>query len=454
VAKLLIIEDQAHMRTILKVYLEKVGHRTDEAANLAEAADLLSLSRYDVIILDLKLPDGNGISLLDRFPEQLGSRTIVITANATVPSVVEAVKKGAFNYLEKPVDKELLAAQIQRITDMNDIKRDHLELKKEMASKFTFENIIFESKKMEEVIKRARILADTENTILIQGETGCGKEVLSQAIHIGSKRKDRVFLPINCASIPGDLFESELFGFEKGAFTGAAGGYNGRFIQADNGTLFLDEIGELPLPIQAKLLRVLDDGSIYPLKSKKPVQVDVRLITATNRKLAQEVKLKQFRSDLFYRLKESTIVIPPLRERVEDILPLVRHFLSIYNRVYNKEVTRLSAEAEKYFLTYPWHGNVRELKNTVKSIIPFKTNGTIRMEDLSYSLIDAAGAGEEDTPKNKVLTLAESEKRHLAKVLKLTDFNILRTAELLEISRPRLYRKMKEYSLDVDSVTQ
>lgn len=443
---ILIIEDQAHLRTILKVFLQKHDYRVDEAPDLETADWKIGQSRYDVIILDLKLPDGSGISLLDKHPGRLAGRTIVITANATVPSVVEAIKKGAFNYLEKPVDKELLAAQVKNVVEINTLKREHKTLIDEVASNFTFDHIVYESKKMEEVISRAKVLAETGNTVLIQGETGCGKEVLSHSIHNCSARKDEIFLPINCASIPGDLFESELFGFEKGAFTGAGSSYGGRFIQANKGTLFLDEIGELPVHIQAKLLRVLDDGAIYPLKAKHPVNVDVRLIAATNRNLTADIKLKQFRKDLYYRLKEASIVIPPLRERVEDILPLIRHFIGIYNRVYRKNVTRISAEAEKYFLTYAWDGNVRELKNTIKSIIPFKTNNTIRMDDLSYSLIDGS-----EIKENKVLTLAESEKRHLFKVLKLTDFNILRTAELLGISRPRLYRKMKEYELDVDT---
>ncbi len=443
---ILIVEDQAHLRTILKVFLQKHDYRVDEAPDLETADWKIGQTRYDVIILDLKLPDGSGISMLDKHPGSLAGRTIIITANATVPSVVEAVKKGAFNYLEKPVDKELLAAQVKRVIEINTLKQEHQTLIDEVASNFTFDFIVYESRKMEEVISRAKVLAETGNTVLIQGETGSGKEVLSHSIHNSSTRKNEIFLPINCASIPGDLFESELFGFEKGAFTGAAASYGGRFIQADRGTLFLDEIGELPIHIQAKLLRVLDDGAIYPLKAKNPVNVDVRLIAATNRNLTADIKLKQFRKDLYYRLKEASIVIPPLRERVEDILPLIRHFIGIYNRVYKKNITRISAEAEKYFLTYAWEGNVRELKNTIKSIIPFKTNNTIRMEDLSYSLIDGS-----ETKENKVLTLAECEKRHLSKVLKLTDFNILRTAELLGISRPRIYRKMKEYRLDVDT---
>jgi DNA-binding NtrC family response regulator len=441
-AHVLIVEDQQHMRTILKLHLQKLGYVVDEAANLRNAAGKLMSNAYDAIILDLKLPDGNGISLFQQFPEQLNSRTIVVTANPSIPSVVEAMQKGAFNYLEKPIDKDLLSHHIKHIIQLNALKKDRQILKTELAADFTFENIIHGSPVTADIIARANVLAQTENTILILGDTGCGKEVFANAIHNGSNRKPHRFLPINCASIPAELFESELFGFEKGAFTGAGSAYNGRFVQAHKGTLFLDEIGELPLPIQAKLLRVLDERRIYPLKSKVPMDIDVRLIAATNRSLLDEIKLKQFRSDLYYRLKESSIVIPPLKDRVEDILPLARHFIHVYNRVYNKEVSRLSGDVEHYFLTHRWEGNVRELKNTIKSIIPFKTDQTIRMEDLSHFQMENPPHSE-----NRDLSLEECEKKHITRVLRLTGFNILRTAELLGTNRPRLYRKMKSYGL-------
>lgn len=310
----------------------------------------------------------------------------------------------------------------------------------EMASNFTFADIIHESKQMEAVIARAQILADTNNTILIQGETGSGKEILSHAIHNHSNRKNNVFIAVNCAAIPTELFESELFGFKKGAFTGATSDYNGRFIQADKGTLFLDEISEFPLTVQAKLLRILDEKFIYSLKSQQPAAIDVRLITATNRDLMQEVKARQFRDDLYYRLQESTIVIPPLREREEDILPLFRYFVQVYNQVYNKEISYIEREAEHYLLNHRWEGNVRELKNTVKSIIPFKTNGTIELADLS-----SAVTGGTHNPKNKLATLDEYENDYILKVLKITGFNISRAAEILDITRARLYRKITQY---------
>jgi len=442
VIKILIIEDEENLRKVMKLELETQGFRVDEAGDLRTAVWKTMQGTYDIFILDLILPDGSGINLLDKFPEKTVSRTIIITANTTVPSVVEAIKKGAYNYLEKPVEPKLLTTQINKIIEINRLKNGHRSMATEMAANFTFEDIIFESKQMEEVIARAKILAGTNNTILIQGETGVGKEVFSRAIHNHSCRKNNIFMPINCAAIPSELFESELFGYEKGAFTGAVSKYNGRFIQADKGTLFLDEIGELPLSIQAKLLRILDEPLIYRLKSQQPITIDVWLIAATNKDLVQEVKARQFRQDLYYRLQESTIIIPPLREREEDILPLFRHFIKVYNHVFHKEVSHISREAEYYLLNHRWEGNIRELKNTVKGIIPFKTTDTIELEELSAAVVGGA-----HNPKNKLVTLKEYENDYILKVLKITGFNITRAADILGITRARLYRKISNLDL-------
>ena len=440
--KLLIVEDKELMRRIIKIHLKPLDLKIDEASTIQEADQKIDRNNFAVILLDLMLPDGNAIRLCDKHPQKMADRTIVITSDATIASVVTAVKKGAFNYLEKPVDKELLIAQVMKVVELKRITNGFKSMKTEITSDYAFENIIYQSRQMEEIISRARVLAKTDNTILIQGETGVGKEVLAHSIHNYSQRRGEAFLPINCASIPSELFESELFGFEKGAFTGAIDSYQGRFVQADKGTLFLDEIGELPLPIQAKLLRILDENLIYPLKSKKAVKIDIRLISATNKQLNDEINLDKFRKDLYYRLKESTLVIAPLRERVDDILPLTRHYIHIYNQIFNKNVTQLSRSAEKYFLNYSWKGNIRELKNTIKSIIPFKKNSTIDLDDLSYSIIDRKEREE------RFMTLEEHEKRYILKVLQATDFNISLASEILGINRPRLYRKIKYYRLE------
>ncbi|UCH93860.1 MAG: sigma-54-dependent Fis family transcriptional regulator [Candidatus Aminicenantes bacterium] len=440
--KILLVEDQPIMMKLFKAQLERHQYVVDQAATFQSAAQKVEQGNYDVILLDLQLPDGNGIHLFDRHPEKLESRTIIITANATLSSAVEAIKKGAFNYLEKPIEEELLTTQVKKVVELNRLERRYQSIKTDVTSNYVFEDIVYGSGQMEEIIRRAKILAKTDNAILIQGETGVGKEVLSCSIHNYSLRKGEVFLPINCAAIPPELFESELFGFSKGAFTGAVNTYSGRFLQADKGTLFLDEIGELPLHIQAKLLRIMDEKVIYPLKSKKALKVNIRLISATNKNLSDEVNLKQFRSDLYYRLKEASLVIPPLRERPEDILELTRHFIRIYNNVYNKNITKVSKKAEKFLLNYSWKGNVRELKNTIKSIIPFKKNGTIDLDDLSHSIIEG-----KEMAEHRLLTLEEHEKKYILKVLKATNFNISQAANVLGINRPRLYRKIKHYQL-------
>lgn len=441
--KVLVVEDQDDFRELLRLQLEQHDFLVDDAADLKTAAWKIEKGNFDVVILDVKLPDGTSIDLFDRFPQKLVSKTIIVTANATIPGVVNAIKKGAFNYLEKPVEEELMIATVKKIVEINRLRNHHETVIKEVTSDFTFDNIICESPQMKEVLRRAKVLAKTDNTILIEGETGVGKEVLAHSIHNYSNRHEQIFLPLNCASIPSELFESELFGFEKGAFTGAVESYSGRFIQANKGTLFLDEVGELPLPIQAKLLRILDERAIYRLKSKKSIKIDVRLVAATNRELMQEVKSKQFRSDLYYRLKESSIKIPPLRERVEDILPLALHFIQVFNRIYDKNVTKISKEAENYLLNYSWEGNIRELKNAVKSIIPFKTNNTIEMDDLSFSII-----GGNEKSSRKLPTLEEYENEYMRKVLKIAGFNITRACEILGISRPRFYRRIKQLQLE------
>ena len=440
--KILIIEDYLHVREVLKDELAAVGHSVDIAPDLKMATWKLNQGQYDVVIVDLKLPDGNGLSLYDSHRDKLNFKSIIITANATISTAVEAIKKGAFNYLEKPVDPESLLVQVNKILKINRLNQRNHSALVESAVMFSFDHFIYHSRVMEELVTMAKVLAQTDNTILIQGETGCGKEVLAHAIHHASQRRQKTFLPVNCASIPGELFESEFFGFEKGAFTGAIGSYTGRFIQAHNGTLFLDEIGELPLHIQAKLLRILDERTVYRLKSQQAIPVDVKLITATNRDLQKEVQQQTFRSDFYFRLQESRLYIPPLRERVEDIIPLARYFIGIYNDIYNRNITRMSAEVEAFLMNYPWPGNIRELKNMIKSIIPFKQDSLIVMSDLSYSAVNHS-----DKKEQKVCTLAVCEKKHISKVLDITSFNIQRTAELLGIARSSLYRKMKEYGL-------
>jgi DNA-binding NtrC family response regulator len=441
------IEDEIALRMSLTKLIELRGYQVDEAADFTTAVEKINGFNYDIYLLDLKLPDGNGLQLLKKYPGKMQERTIIMTAHATIPSAVDAVKSGAYYYLEKPLEEELLFIQIKKIVEISQLKQKNLSFKNELISQHASDEIIYESEKMTEVVSMAKKFAETDDTVLLQGNTGVGKEIIAKFIHKNSKRKDKTFLPINCSSIPEQLFESELFGFKKGAFTGASENYRGRFLQADKGTLFLDEIGEMPVHLQAKLLRVLEDGVIYQLGNKLPQKVDVRLITATNKNLHKEIHTDRFRKDLYFRLKGTMIAIPPLEQRKEDIMPLVRHFISVFNNLFDKKINRITKEAESYLMGYPWDGNVRELKNAVKSIFLLKNSGDINLNDILMSLHKDK---DEKNGEETFVTLEEYELKYIKKVLESTNYNVKKTAEILEVSRARLYRKLKRLGVNLE----
>jgi two-component system, NtrC family, response regulator len=443
--KVLIIEDEISLRKSLKKLIELRKYEVDEAEDFTTACKHLRYYNYDIYLLDLKLPDGYGLQLLKKFKSKMEGRTIIMTAHATIPSAVDAIKNGAFYYLEKPMDEELLFIQMEKIVEFMDLKEKNLSFKNELLSQHSSDEIIFKSKKMSEVVSIARQYAKSDNTVLLQGDTGVGKEIMARFVHNHSPRKQKIFLPINCSSIPEQLFESELFGFKKGSFTGASENYNGRFIQADKGTLFLDEIGEMPVHLQAKLLRVLEDGVIYQLGNNKPQSVNVRLVAATNKDLREEVQAERFRKDLYFRLKGTTVYIPPLRERREDIMPLVWHFISTFNKLFDKKISRITKEAESFLMEYQWEGNVRELKNTIKSIFSLKTSDAITIKDLMLSLPD-----NESKIKQPFVSLHQFELNYIKEVLEANNFNIKKTSEILDISRARLYRKLKFLDITIE----
>ncbi len=445
--KILIIEDEPMLRKSLKKLLElKRTCAVDEAPDVITAEEKIKNNEYDFFLLDMRLPDGYGLDVLKKYHANMGGKTIVMTAHATITNAVEAINSGAFYYLEKPLVENLLFIQMDKIAEILQLKKKNVAIKNELFSKHSSDTLIYKSKQMEEVVDMTLKFALTDNTILINGNTGVGKEVFAKFIHSHSKRKDNAYLPINCSSIPEALFESELFGFKKGAFTGADENYRGRFLQADNGTLFLDEIGEMPLALQSKLLRVLEDEMVYQLGNNKPTKIDVRLIAATNRDLWHDVQTGRFRKDLYFRLNGTRIHIPPLAERKEDILPLVWHYITLYNNIFDKNISRITKEAESFLENYNWEGNVRELKNTIKSIFTLCESNTITMKDLTLSLHNQ-GHERGLSFKTHFLPLEEFEQKYMAEVLKANDFNIKKTAELLKISRNRLYRKLKDVNL-------
>ncbi len=416
--------------------------RVSQSDCLADALRQLEETVFDLILLDLTLPDGNGLDILERFSRQYPDRMVVLTGTGSIETAVLAMKKGAHDFLQKPVNPELLLITLRRIFEFIQARSDCQDLKKEIGTLAGFDKFTFSSRIMGDIIDTARRYAATTHTILISGETGTGKELMAQAIHACSNRKNQPLLSVNCASIPENLAESELFGYKKGAFTGAYADSPGKFVLADRGTIFLDEIGELPLNIQAKLLRVLENGEVTPLKSKNPVRVDIRVLAATNKELEDEVRQKRFRADLFYRIDELKIHIPPLRERKTDIMPMVEHFLRIANIANSRLTPGIGAEARRLLTDYAWPGNVRELKNTMFKISASGHHALIKPEHLPVKILRPE---KDHSDSERELSLAEIEIAHIQKVLNQTSQNHSLAAEILGISRSSLYRKLLEW---------
>jgi DNA-binding NtrC family response regulator len=439
---ILLVEDDKPLREALGKFLGQNDFQVTPSACLADAMRQLQENTFDLVLLDLTLPDGNGLDILERFSRQYPDRMVVLTGTGSIETAVLAMKKGAHDFLQKPVNPEVLLITLQRVFQFIQARSDCQDLKKEISSLAGFDKFIFNSRIMGEVIRTARLYAATAHTILISGETGTGKELMAQAIHACSQRKKQPLLSVNCASIPENLAESELFGYKKGAFTGAYADSPGKFALADHGTIFLDEIGELPPNIQAKLLRVLENGEVTPLKSKNPVRVDIRVLAATNKELEDEVRQKRFRADLFYRIDELKIHIPPLRERKADILPLADHFLRIANLANSRLASGISVEAQRLLADYAWPGNVRELKNTIFKISASGRHTLIRPEHLPVKILQPGknARGDEREP-----SLADIEIGHIQKVLRQTAQNHTLAAGILGISRSSLYRKISAW---------
>jgi DNA-binding NtrC family response regulator len=438
--RILLVEDDAPLRESMARFLGQNGFLVTESVDLADASRRLHRDVFDLVLLDLTLPDGDGMDILARFARNYPHRIVVLTGTGSIEAAVLAMKNGAHDFLQKPVNPDMLLIALQRALAYIQARDECRDLKREIGGAAGFDKFVFRSKVMAEVIRTAREYADTPHTVLISGETGTGKELMAQAIHAGSSRQHQPLVSVNCASIPENLAESELFGYRKGAFTGAYADSPGKFVLADKGTILLDEIGELPLSLQAKLLRVLENGEITPLKSKSPVQVDIRILAATNKDLEEEVQQKRFRADLYYRIDQLKIQVPPLRERREDILPLAEHFLGIANLVNPRRITGISAEAQRLLARYDWPGNVRELRNIIFRIAAAGRSGQIGPEHLPLKLLHPKKAG----ACGRQPSLAEISSRHMQEVLSQSDYKYTQAAKILGISRTSLYRKMSE----------
>jgi len=366
---------------------------------------------------------------------------IILTAHGSIESAVEAMKRGAFTYLTKPFDSRELILQIERAREKNQLTGEISRLKELLEERFNFANIIAKSEGMRLVLEKVARIADTESNVAIYGASGTGKELIAKAIHISSQREKYPFLAINCAAIPESLLESELFGFEKGAFTGAVKNSKGLFSRADKGTVFLDEIGDMPLSIQAKLLRVLQEKNFVPLGSEKPVSVDVRIIVATNKDLKEEVKSGNFREDLFYRIHVIPVELPLLKDRKDDIPPLVEHFIKKYSGVMGKKVTSITPAAMQKLMLHDWPGNVRELENTIEYAIAMTESNTLGDNLILHT----------KNEQEELLTLQEAragfEKKYIENLLEITSGNVSKASELAGKYRADFYNLMKKYNI-------
>ena len=389
-AFILLVDDQSSMRLTLTALLKSAGHTLAQAGTGADALDKISKNDFDCVITDLKLDAVSGMEVLKAAKAQNPqTEVIMLTGYGSIESAVAAMKAGAIDYLTKPVDNEELTLALARAQERQQLKSEVARLRSVIAKEQKFDpgNIVATSPAMREVLEMVARVAPTDATVLIQGESGTGKELIARAMHQNSKRKDGPFIPINCGALPENLLESELFGHVKGAFTGAHQNKKGLFEEADGGTLFLDEIGEMSPVTQVKLLRVLQDSEVRRVGANLSVKVDVRVVAATNKRLQERIKNNEFREDLYYRLQVIPIYLPALRERKEEILPLVNHYLGSISAKMNKPIKGLSKESEKALLDYSWPGNIRELINAVeRAVILCRENDTVKPEDFALTL--------------------------------------------------------------------
>jgi DNA-binding NtrC family response regulator len=464
VPPILLVEDKDSLRAMLRLALEAQGHTVVEARDQPEAEAALLASRPAVVLSDLRLTEGDGFGVL-RASKELDPElpVIVMTAFGSIQDAVAAMKEGALDFLAKPVDPDHLLLMVERALTQRRMATENLILKEELAQRRGAPQIVGEDPQLKQVSLALHRAAATDTTVLLEGESGTGKELFARALHALSPRADGPFVAINCAAIPETLLETELFGHEKGAFTGASARKPGKFELAHRGTLFLDEIGELPLSLQPKILRALEEKQFERVGGTLPLKVDVRVVAATNRHLKAAVAARQYREDLFFRLSVFPIVIPPLRERARDIITLARYFIDRFCRELNKRPLGLSPSAEQELLAYPWPGNVRELQNCIEraailtegdTIHPRHLNLSFRApaveEDVSpWSQIDLSGTMAEASRR----VIGEVERRKIERALNEAAGNRNRAAEMLQISYKMLVSKLKDYGLDAPSPT-
>jgi DNA-binding NtrC family response regulator len=444
---ILVIDDEINIGKVIQIIFEKTNNRVDIVQTGEDGLKKIKENLYDIIICDMKLPDISGLDILKKIKKEVFSPPfIMITAYASTKTAVEAMKNGAEDYIIKPFDIDELRIIVQKVYEKRKMEIEYHRLKQEIETKYSFENIISKNKKMKDIFVLIEKVASLDSTILITGESGTGKDLLAKAIHYRSNRKDKPFVSINCASIPESLLESELFGYRRGAFTGAVSNKNGLFQEAKGGTLLLDEIAEMPLSLQAKLLRVIQDKKVRALGDTKEEQIDVRIITATNHNLLKEVEDGRFREDLYYRINVINIEVPSLRERRNDIPVLSKHFLDIYNEKTGKNITEIDSELLELFYNYNWPGNVRELENIIERLVILEDSNRLTIKNLPRNFIKKTSTfnHDEELDFNNFdfsKYLDDITKTIINKALQKTKWNKKKAAELLRIS----YRSFRYY---------
>jgi DNA-binding NtrC family response regulator len=448
-AGILIVDDEPSVRGSLTSWFKKDGYRVASAENAAAALRLLRDRTFDVVLLDIKMPGMDGMDLQEQVHRiDPGMAVIMITAFASVETAVRALKQGAFDYVTKPVDPDELSHLVLRALEQRRLKAENTQLRQTVDGLVGASAIVGESPAIQKVLELVQHVSRTDATVLIRGESGTGKEVVARAIHAGSARRYFPIVPVNCGALPEDLLESELFGHERGAFTGAQYRRKGKIEMSDGGTLFLDEVGAISPKMQVDLLRVLESREITRVGGTHPLKVDFRVVCATNEDLEKAVQQGRFREDFYYRINVFTIDVPPLRSRPSDIPLLAEHFVKRFAQQMDKRITGVSPEAMKALVSHDWPGNVRELANAIERAMVVGRPPLVRPEDLP--LWDArrgvAGAGGD--------SLADVEKRHIAAILERTGWNVTRTAEVLGIDRVTVYNKMRRYGLQRERPAQ
>ncbi len=453
--KILVVDDEESIRYMLKMALEEAGYEVELAPDGITALAKLTESVFDCVISDVRMPEMSGLELLKAIQEIRPDLTVIVmSAFGNLDTAIEAMKLGAYDYVSKPFKQDEILLTLKKAEERERLRKENLLLRREVEKKYSFDNIIGKSTKMQEIFRKIEKIAEYKSTVLITGESGTGKELVAKAIHYSGPRRDLPFIAVNCGAIPGELLESELFGHVKGAFTGAVAAKKGLFAEADKGTIFLDEIGDLPLNLQVKLLRVLQEGEIRRVGDTRTFQVDVRVIAATAKDLLEEVQKGNFREDLYYRLNVVPFYLPPLRERREDIPLLVWHFLRKYSAETGKEIKEITPDAMNALVAYEWKGNVRELENVIERAVVMSEGQIITTEYLPEGLVKSASDIILKIPESRIsikTTVKElvemAEKELIARALIKTGNNRTRAAELLEISHRALMYKLKEYHL-------